>query len=402
MRAEKNLDHLKAKGEAKRAKRAAERKARLEQEKREVTIRSAAKSHKHGHRISKVAGGTHSQAARLSKVIGTKAWATVKSYSSLNFQGLSISPKWAPTGKSLRGILESYIRHHFVTWPVPQWAYNAFIDEDYPLREEALWTFRHLTKGISFKKLLAAPNCPFSPLLTNRMIHLVMSSTEPTLWGAIRWAQFKAQRGDMRIHRAWMQTKPASYNQQREAFYSELIGWLCRSSMLAPNMLGPLLDFFDAMWEANPTYSMKGRTPNAVFDAMAQWHKALASEARLNHGLIEYPVMERCERFIYETNTTRVKTVWTISPILNSEDLRKEGRDLSHCVASYSSRILRGTSFIWSLKKGADRQVTIEVNNRRAVVQARGKHQRGPTPQEQSIIKRWARENHLTDHIKWR
>ena len=54
-----------------------------------------------------------------------------------------------------------------------------------------------------------------------------------------------------------------------------------------------------------------------------------------------------------------------------------------------------GNSFIWSIKENGSRKITIEINSRKEIIQARGRFNRVPTEAEKSIIKRWAKENQL-------
>ena len=81
----------------------------------------------------------------------------------------------------------------------------------------------------------------------------------------------------------------------------------------------------------------------------------------------------------------------------NADDVKHEGSELNHCVASYISRILKRNCLIVFLRK-ADKLdkslVTIEVENK-AIVQARGASNRSITEEEYRAICEYAKKNKL-------
>ena len=93
---------------------------------------------------------------------------------------------------------------------------------------------------------------------------------------------------------------------------------------------------------------------------------------------------------------TEDKTYSIIRP-KNADDVKHEGFELNHCVASYISRILKRNCLIVFLRK-ADKLdkslVTIEVENK-AIVQARGASNRSITEEEYRAICEYAKKNKL-------
>ena len=93
---------------------------------------------------------------------------------------------------------------------------------------------------------------------------------------------------------------------------------------------------------------------------------------------------------------TEDKTYSIIRP-KNADDVKHEGSELNHCVASYISRILKRNCLIVFLRK-ADKLdkslVTIEVENK-AIVQARGASNRSITEEEYRAICEYAKKNKL-------
>ena len=77
------------------------------------------------------------------------------------------------------------------------------------------------------------------------------------------------------------------------------------------------------------------------------------------------------------------------------QDIKDEGVELHHCVASYVDRVIKGETnilFLRNKKEPSQSLVTLEVRDGK-VTQARGKYNRMPTEQEQEAITRY--ENKL-------
>lgn len=94
---------------------------------------------------------------------------------------------------------------------------------------------------------------------------------------------------------------------------------------------------------------------------------------------------------------------YLIIPPANMKDLFEEGRKLSHCVGSYSDRIIKGESCIMFIRKATEPEkpyFTIEVNQKNSyVVQLRGLANRCVNKAtEKSLVlflKEWANKKHL-------
>ena len=81
----------------------------------------------------------------------------------------------------------------------------------------------------------------------------------------------------------------------------------------------------------------------------------------------------------------------------SADEVKNEGAQLSHCVASYIEDIIMGKSLILFMrkeKKACDSLITIEVRNG-MVVQARGYLNCSPTEEQWKVIYKWAKEKGL-------
>lgn len=84
------------------------------------------------------------------------------------------------------------------------------------------------------------------------------------------------------------------------------------------------------------------------------------------------------------------KMYYVVAP-KNSDDLKKEGDRLNHCVASYIKRVIDGECLIYFLRTNKEESlITFEVRHN-TIVQVRGLHNRKPTKKEQQALKDFAK-----------
>lgn len=96
-------------------------------------------------------------------------------------------------------------------------------------------------------------------------------------------------------------------------------------------------------------------------------------------------------------NETTIQFIELLTPV----DLYEEGEAMCHCVAGYYGRCQSGETAIFSARSGSGKRLmTIEVNlKRKAIVQARGKHNRDTTVIENKGILWFANLNRLIVNI---
>ena len=79
---------------------------------------------------------------------------------------------------------------------------------------------------------------------------------------------------------------------------------------------------------------------------------------------------------------------WTIEPIKNQKDLIEEAFEMRHCVNSYGEKVLRGESYIYSMKNDGKRVATIELSRKR-IVQVRGHSNSDVDEKANFVINKW-------------
>jgi hypothetical protein len=74
------------------------------------------------------------------------------------------------------------------------------------------------------------------------------------------------------------------------------------------------------------------------------------------------------------------------------DDLIEEGRQLSHCVGSYTDRVAALDTFIFFLRRTSDPDrslVTVQVNTDGRLGQVRGRFNRQPAPEQMRFVEKW-------------
>ena len=81
-----------------------------------------------------------------------------------------------------------------------------------------------------------------------------------------------------------------------------------------------------------------------------------------------------------------------------SVDIIDEAVNQSNCVASYIDNILKGNTFVCFMRENSDltnSYITIEVKNRKDIVQVKGFANRNPIKEEMDFVKAWAKAKKL-------
>lgn len=145
-------------------------------------------------------------------------------------------------------------------------------------------------------------------------------------------------------------------------------------------------------------FSFKGRTFGSMRRRCAEWHQTvhLGTVRQYRSWCALLPCWE------FQKGALRVRA----EELTNNRLLSEEGRAQRHCVLTYTDRCLSGRSAIVSLRWYAvaasesptlllDR-LTLEISPaQRAVVQIRGRCNRGATEEEMKVIRHWAGDHGL-------
>jgi PcfJ-like protein len=311
---------------------------------------------------------------------------------------------WAGSDGSWQAAISSLARHLIGRYRVPVFLGSAWYacGEPYAAAKRR-WFIRHAA-GVRFRSL----DLPMD--MTRRMEHIFLASPEHCgIDYAMRRAELIALEAPAALVDAVLETPMASDLTNgafwRSAWLFMINGW----SELSADDVGPLIDFFQAIRHERitvqtergrvprcppqPDFSLTGRTPHSVLRLMEAWHRDVGSQVgglswdrlRLQPMIVEVP----------SPDPTRPPTVWALTELTTSAQLRAESQALRHCVGSYDLRCWRGVSSIWSLRVTTGARVrpiaTIEVDPRRhAIVQVRGYWNRSVSGRPRLLLQQWA------------
>ncbi len=324
---------------------------------------------------------------------------------------------WRPRSRSARRQFTSLIRHLFDRYgDVPAFMDSAWLSSEAQSVQHRQW-YVQLGAGKNLR------HCDLPISYTKRMAHWFHHCPDgQTISQAIRFGQVMGLGGDDRTALAINGTRLAD-NFEYDEFWVTFIRWLIAHPMLDRSHVGPIVDYIhfqrfvpeyvmvrDQRPEVDqqgdvrePNFSMKGRTPETLLRQVNRWHGRLRSSNAVQvcswtpSYIQPFSLREGVE---VNADTSAKFKRWTIRELLSSASLVAEGRQLSHCVASYARSCASGHSSIWTMEMenhaGLSKLLTIEVHLRsRTIVQIRGKRNRLPTQQEVGIIQRWAAEASL-------
>lgn len=310
---------------------------------------------------------------------------------------------WEPRGKGCETLFRSLCDHIWAKYPMPAFLWSGFFDQN----KEIHSLVKDVARGGSLYTYSKEGRFPVP--LTRAMVHELMTKTpgDFSLVRAIRRIQVKTAGGTPRFFQVWAGTRPgqAFGTPAEEVFWASVIDWFSKHPMFDPTQVGPMVDYIVYRRNQDQNFSMKGRSPMAMMRGMDEWHGELAKVRQLK-GTAFFP--SGFKEFEWTRTTKGVQTTWRIKEILTSKELLAEGRELRHCVGSYSYRIESKAVSIWSLSAEPswafeERVCTIEVaNSNRSIVQARGKFNKMIETEPFQVMQRWASENALSINLgRW-
>jgi len=261
--------------------------------------------------------------------------------------------------------------------------------------------------------------------LTKKEAHIIGDApSKYNIDQAIRWAQLIVMECDNRLINAALSTQRTASgigDVHYKGFWLTVVAFFNKYPMLDRHQLGPVVDYIYIIkystryeWDAEagrrvsvkpeqPNFEMKGRSPEVLLASVEAWHRELnrgATKEARGRGK-----WESCGIPGFDLSLGNAKKgtarLWKIRELTNYAELCREGREMKHCVYSYANSCARGRTSIWTMtldrqNNGQQKCVTIEVNvQTKAIVQVKGKCNRGIDRQEMDILGAWASENKL-------
>jgi PcfJ-like protein len=194
-----------------------------------------------------------------------------------------------------------------------------------------------------------------------------------------------------------------SEQEERRVFWTSVARYFIRRPEFPVRQLDPVMDYLSDMkfgWSAGvpplqPGLVMKGRTPETLLRGMLLWRQ---DRRRGELGRIAFKPSGRKGLLLKDESG---KPVWSITELLSTAELGKESASMHHCVRTYGMACLAGRCSVWSMARitsdgRAGRRLTVEVAPDGRIVQARGRYNRWPLPEERKVLALWAEAEGLS------
>ena len=311
---------------------------------------------------------------------------------------------WEPKTYSVESQLIDICQHIFGQYKVPEFLASVWLETDF---ENFIPWYLAVAQGKSLKTI-----SPFSSM-TARMRHIFL--TTPSKYNVVE-AVYRAGAIALGADKILVQTVLTSrltkqlnrYEPQEHfSFWITLIQFFINNPMLALSQFDPLIDYIQHMREqplringqmfgwrhpSHPGFKIIGRSPLKLLEDMNLWHR---ETQKLKHnGFVTWPSCG-LEKFVHIEGPEYHQKIWEIEEILNSKALHLEGRDMHHCVGSYTRDCKSGYNSIWSMKCQETKVLTVQVAHTSSypkIIQARGLQNRYPTQKEKQILNVWAQQ----------
>jgi hypothetical protein len=341
------------------------------------------------------------RAERQAKRDKRKTHETISKYvsvSNLKHKMIRQPEEWESRSYNINRQVRDYLRHLFVVYPVPPFLYKAFTYK--PKREwerggEMGWQrinqydfipwFITLAQGESFHKRVKG-------IMTKREANVFLKSppfdtiTESVWWAKLTVAGIQP-RLIARLIKKFFADRAVSNLTER---YEGLIRFFSKfQNDIDKQTFDEITDFIANRFANDQDFNLKGRTLGSVIRLSNDWHM-MVHKAKVDTYTEWNPV--DVEDWVF---TDKEHTVWKITQITNNIDLIREGKKQRHCVYSYVRWCEEGRCFIFTMQSGGERLLTLELDNHRNIVQARGRFNRAPIAYERRVIMRWALDRHL-------
>jgi hypothetical protein len=341
---------------------------------------------------------------------------------------------WLPKSRNATNQFISLLRHLFTIYDTPTFLEKSFYGSgDF---FEGIYMYMHLGKGKSMKNF---DGYPVNMIIQKKAAHYLYSTPDDMEYHtALRRIQVLYMGGDEYIFKALMRSnqlreripvtrirkegeKDYTVDLSKEEFWLSVMKFFIDNTMIEPSKIAEVVDYIYNMKYVkintyvdgrsvtvdppHPNFSMKGRTPTSLINHSDQWHyekERLNRVNRLINGNNGRYKSKQIENYswggytsILNASFKRGKQItYKVVQLKSYYELRDEGNEMHHCVATYASSCSSGRTAIFSVREYlhdhfVGRCATLEVRANQ-IVQIRSKYNRKPDDKIISIIKEWA------------
>jgi hypothetical protein len=291
---------------------------------------------------------------------------------------------WRPQSREPRTQFGQLARHLMARYEVPTFMDVVWFRSDEEARRQQAW-FVHLGAGQNIRRA----DLPL--VLSKKQAHHFLSAPEHyTVEEALRRAQVLGHGGNEALADALIKTR-LGRSFSDEAFWNSVVLFFVRLNDLDLERVGPIVNYIYHQKflrdgdEAppDPNFSMKSRSLPKLLKHVKAWEERWTREALLQPIQPKDKSKRKFSHFECEEKDERSgrMLLWSIQELTTARALAKEGDEMNHCVASYSSKL--GDLSIWSLQvrdgERTRRVMTVSIDNEECTVtQAKGRFNVSP------------------------
>jgi hypothetical protein len=299
---------------------------------------------------------------------------------------------WKRNSHNAEKQLKSIIKHCFVTYKVPAFMYEAWLDNN---NKYIAW-FIDLGRGLSVKNLSKMP-----VRLTKKGAHqFLQAPADYTIEMALRRAQALAFGTDELLAGRIACTGLSRNNFQHEAFWETVIQFFMQQAMLDFNKMEEIIDYLNDRIRNNAEYSIKGRTITSLTRQSDAWHIEQAIHSASMVEMFTWTPILNSSYIVQKKEAKELKS-YRLLELCSSKELIVEGRKMNHCVASYARSCCVRVTSIFSLRcisfsKGQEILATIELDIKsQTIVQAKARFNKPVIAIAKKIMNDWAVQHDL-------
>lgn len=324
--------------------------------------------------------------------------------------------EWKPKSHNSSRQFSALAHHIMARYEVPTFMGTAWLRSEKGAHRYRDW-YVHLGRGHNIRTAKT-----LYPMTKAAAHHFTNAPEDLSIEGALIFADVKSLNGGRRLVNALMGSRLGQNierDEEKRAFWLSVYRFLIANPMLDLRHTGPIIDFLahqkfetqevmigpgeiEVRPPPQPNLTMSRRTPDSLLRQVEAWHGELrtirANERRFwrSSGIpglqIRTGPKDRPEEHV----------LWRVRELLTEKDLYEEGRRLRHCVGSYASSCASGAMSVWSMERqrGENARVepalTIAVDAKRVVVEARGLANRWASDQEKLVLDTWMKKGELS------
>lgn len=310
---------------------------------------------------------------------------------------------WVNKTHNIERQFSSLLHFLLAKYDVPVFMDSCFYEDKRINRNHQEW-FIHIGSG---KNLRTATNLPLP--MTKMMVHHFLDAPKSfSVLEAFRYAHIRSFGGSRILIDNWLGSVKGLEFKNNE-FWESVIRFFIDNPMLDPDKIAPIIDFINNQkfidsieigpggtrlnhGPAQPNFTMKGRNPETLLNQVEDWHYRLSRVKKT--GFAQWTSCGIAGARFQEGDGPGRK-VFVIIELLNSTELKEEGREMCHCVGSYSTSCSTGRYAIYSVRQveGRDigRKATVSVSlPAKNIQEARAKRNDPLSVNIARLVRSWA------------